>query len=185
MTNKKDYDYSAFVGVGHNSENELSEVAQLAEAQYAAECKVEEIESALDKAKEELRVIAEKKLPEKMELLGLTTFSTSNGVHVKISEKIRASLAVENRPKGFDWLEKNGFGGMIKSQVIIPYKRDQLEEANEFVDGLRKGGKLANLERKVEPATLTAFVKEQLTKGEDLPLEVFGVFRQRIAKVEV
>lgn len=182
---ESNYDYSAFMGVGHNSENELTEVSRLADAQYMAEQKVEQIEEDLKKAKEELRVIAEKKLPEKMELLGLTTFSTRKGVHVKISEKIRASLAVENRPKGFAWLEENGFGGMIKSQVVVPYKRDKLDEANKFVDSLRTEGRVANLERKVEPATLTAFVKEQLAQGKELPLEVFGVFRQRIAKVEV
>lgn len=179
------YDYSEFVGAGHNSENELGEVAVLAKAQYAAEQKVERLEEELKKATEELRVIAERKLPEKMESLGLSNFSTSDGLHVKISEKIRASLAVENRPKGFAWLEENGFGGMIKSQVVVPYKRDKLDEANKFVDSLRSSGQLANLERKVEPATLTAFVKEQLSQGKELPLEVFGVFRQRIAKVEI
>lgn len=184
MTDAK-YDYSAFVGVGHNSENELTELSKLAEAQHAAEVKVDRIEADLKIAQEELRVIAEKKIPEKMEALGLSTYSTNTGIHVKIAEKIRASLAVENRPKGYAWLEENGFGGMIKSQAVIAFKRDQLEEANEFVDALRKAGKLANLERKVEPATLTAFVKEQLSQGKELPLEVFGVFRQRIAKVEV
>lgn len=179
------YDYSDYVGIGHNSENELSEVSLLAQAQHEAQIKVDRLEVELKEATEELRVIAEKKLPEKMELLGLSTFSTNTGLSIKVSEKIRASLAVENRPKGFAWLEEKGFGGMIKSQVVVAYKRDQLDVANKFVDELRSQGKLANLERKVEPATLTAFIKEQLTKGEEVPLEIFGVFRQRIAKVEV
>lgn len=180
------YDYSNFVGaIGHNSENELSEVSQLATQQFELEKKVERIENELEQAKKELAEVAEKKLPEKMELLGLSNFSTSGGIHVKISEKIRASLGVENRPKGHAWLEANGFGGMIKSSVVVAFKRDQLETANLLVDRLRTEGLLTNLERKVEPATLTAFAKEQLSKGNELPLDIFGVFRQRIAKVEV
>ena len=43
----------------------------------------------------------------------------------------------------------------------------------------------ANLERKVEPMTLQAFIKEHLAAGKDIPLDIFGVYRQRIAKVEV
>lgn len=179
------YDYSAFVGVGHNSGNELSEIAQLAESQHAAQVKVEKLETELEIAQKELRNISEKLLPDKMEALGLSDYSTTTGIHVVISEKIRASLAVENRPKGFAWLEENGFGGMIKTTVVSAFGRQQLEKASALADKLREEGYLTNMERKVEPATLTAFVKEQLTQGKELPLDVFGVFRQRIAKVEV
>lgn len=185
MSEQKDYDYSAFVGVGHNSVNELSEIALLAEAQFAAQQLVDKLELDLKAAENALKEISEKKLPEKMDALGLSTYSTTSGINVKVSEKIRASLAVENRAKGYAWLEANGFGGIIKSAVMVAYRKDQLNEANEFVEDLRKQGKVVNLERKVEPSTLTAFVKERLTNGEELPLEVFGVFRQRIAKVEI
>ncbi len=179
-----DYDYSAYAGTGHNSKD-FPEITKLAEAQHAAQVKVENLGNLLHEAKEELRDIAERKLPAKMDELGLSEYKTTSGVFVQVKEKIRASLAVENRPKGFAWLEENGFGGMIKSSVVVGFKRDQLPEANELVDSLRSEGKLANLERKVEPATLTAFVKEQLMLGKDIPLEVFGVFRQRESIVEL
>ncbi len=178
-------DYSAYMGMGHNRPDDLSEVARLAEAQHAAQQRVELLELQLKQAVEALKDISEKKLPAKMDELGLANYKTTTGITVEVSEKIRASLSVENRPKGFSWLENNKFGGMIKSTVVVPFPRDKLEDANKLVDKLRIEGKLANLERKVEASTLTAFVKEQLTQGKDIPLDVFGVFRQRVATVEV
>jgi hypothetical protein len=183
---KQDDDYSAFVGIGHNQPSELLEIAKLAEKQHAAQEKVEKLEEELKDAKEELRNLAERALPNKMDELGISEYTTTSGVRVEVGEKIRATLSPENRPKGFTWLEENGYGGMIKSEVVVAFGRNEIEEANALVDELRSDHqRLANLERKVEPSTLTAFIKEQLRQGRDIPLDVFGVFRQRIAKVEV
>lgn len=179
------YDYSEYADVGHNHPDDLHELTKLAEAQRAAEASVEKLEEELKSAKEVLKNIAEKQLPQKMEEVGLTTFETSSGISVEISEKIRASLAPENRPKAYAWLEENGFGGMIKSNVVVNFGRNEITEAATLVEQLRLSNRLANLERKVEPMTLTAFVSEQLTQGKDIPLDIFGVFRQRIAKIEV
>ena len=178
------FDYSTYVGVGHNSADELSNVARLAEAQNKAQENVNRLEEELKAAKEELRKYAEKLLPEEMEKLGLSTYNTTSGISVSVKEQIRATLSPENRPKGFAWLEEHGFGGLIKSNVVVPFKRNEIEEANKLVEKLGEEGKLANLERKVEAQTLMAFVREQLAQGKDIPIDVFGVFRQRIAKVE-
>jgi hypothetical protein len=39
-------------------------------------------------------------------------------------------------------------------------------------------------EQNVHWQTLDAFVRQQLENGDELPLELFGVFRQRFAKVK-
>lgn len=178
-------DYAEYARSGHNHQNNLLEISSLAQEQVEAEKQVEKLEAALKNAKEVLREISEKKIPEEMDRLGISTYSTPTGISVKVEEKIRASLAVENRQKGFVWLEENGYGGMIKSSVVVAFKRDELEYAEKLVEALREDEYLVNLERKVEPMTLTAFIKEQLAQGKDIPLDIFGVFRQRVAKVEV
>lgn len=177
MTN----DYSQYIGVGHNNSPEIT---LLAETQLKLQEKVEKLEEDLKKAKENLREYSEKLLPEKMEELGFTEFTTSSGISVQVKEVIRASLSVENRPKGHRWLEENGFGGIIKSTVIVPYNRDEIQQANALVEELKLRQRLAGLERKVEPMTLVAFIKEQLAQGKDIPLDIFGVLRQRVAKIE-
>lgn len=178
-------DYSAYVGMGHNQPTDIPEINRLAELQHKIQLRTSKLESDLKSEQEELRNVAEKLLPEAMENLGLSTYTTTTGISVQVKEKIRGALPVENRPKGFDWLEKNGFGGLIESEVVIPFKRDELEEANKLVEELRDKGKIAVLERNVHHARLDSFIREQLAQGAELPLDIFGVFRQRIAKVEV
>ncbi len=184
--NKDPFDYTDYVGVGHNSApDDLLEITKLAEAQFEAQKKVDKLTEELKDATTALRNIAEKQLPEAMDALGVTIFTTTSGIAVKVSEKIRASLAPEHRPAGFAWLEENGYGAIIKSEVVVAFSRNEIEDAKQLVDALRVSRRLANLERKVEPSTLTAFIKEQLAQGKDIPLNIFGVYRQRVAKVEV
>lgn len=184
MTNPQE-DYSAYLNIGHNRPDELAEVTKLANDQHIAETKVANLSHQLEQAEKELAQIAEHKLPELMDELGLTNFTTSNGIKVNIKEKVRASIAVENRPKAYSWLEDNNYAGMIKSNVVINFGRDELEEANKVVEAFRSQQRVAALERKIEPSTLTAFIKEQLTQGKDIPLDIFGVYRQRISKIDI
>lgn len=181
---KKNDDYSAFMGMGHNRPDDMSEVARLAEETYEAQKKVEKIQEELDAAKLVLRNYSEKLLPEKMEELGLNTYETTTGIHVRVKEEIRGGLPSENRVKGHEWLEKNGYGGIIKSRVVVPFKRDELTKANEFVEKLQSENMIAGLEREVHAQTLLAFIKEQLAQGNDIPLDIFKVYRQRVAKVD-
>lgn len=180
-------DYSDYAApLGHNRPEDITELSKLAEAQHKAELKIETLENGLKLAKEELAEIAEKILPEKMDSLGVSTFETSSGVKIRIKEKIRASLAVENRLRGHEWLEQHGCGGMIKSMVVVPFGRDEIAIAHELVEKLKQQhGRLANLERKIEPMTLLAFVREQLAQGKDIPLDIFSVHRQRISEVKI
>lgn len=182
---KNNEDYSAYVGIGHNQQDQLLEVTRLAEAAFEAKKKLEQVEEQLKVAKEEYKQVAEKQLPELMDALGLKTFKTSSGISVEVAEKIRTSLPPENRIKAFNWLEENGYGGMIKSTVVVAFKREEIEKAKELANELRIDQYIANVERKIEPMTLTSFIKEQLTQGKDIPLDIFGVYRQRIADVEI
>lgn len=178
-------DYSAYIGQGHNRPEEMQEIIALAKAQHMAEIKVEKAEAFLKTVKEELREISEQKLPQKMEALGLPEFKTDEGITVSVSEKIRASIPVENRPKAYSWLEENKFDGMIKTTVTIAFKRGDLENAKKLATALQSSGHIANVERKIEPMTLLSFVKEHLRAGKDIPLDLFGVYRQHISEVEI
>lgn len=178
-----DHDYSAYIG--HNRPNDMSEITKLAEAQHAAELEVSRCESALEKAKEEFKELSEKVLPQKMEDLGISDYTTTSGIHIEVKEKIRGSLPTENKEKGYTWLEEKGFGGLIETAVVVPFKRGEIDKAKELVEELKEKKRLSNLERGVHHARLDGFIREQLAQGKDIPLNIFGVYRQRVAKVEI
>jgi hypothetical protein len=149
-----------------------------------AEQDVTVAEAALKQAQERHRDICERQIPELMDEMGLVEFKNRNGLHVKIERKIRASIPAALRPAAYAWLENNGFGGMLKRTVSVAFNREEQDAARLLVGELE--GKFAGVKEdcKVEPSTLSAFVREQLEQGSELPLELFGVFEQRIAKVK-
>lgn len=176
------YDYAP---EGHNQPKDLPEITKLAHKQHGLECEIDVLEETSKDLKDALKQIQEFQLPAAMENAGISSYATQDGIKVKIEDKVQASLKVENRPKGFAWLEDNGYGHLIKTKVVINFDRGEMDEANDLVNDLRKEGFVANVERKVEPMTLMSFIKEQLELGRDIPLEIFSVYKHRSAKVKV
>lgn len=179
-------DYSAYANIGHNSAQSLkAEIVELAQEQLKAERKIEKIEEDLKAAKEDLRIISEDKLPEAMDNLGIPEFTTADGIKIQIKETVRASISIERRPQATQWLEDNNYGGLLKTEVVTAFGRDELEAARKLETILRNQGMLTNLERTVHSSTLASFVREQLANGKDIPLDLFGVLRTRASKIKV
>jgi hypothetical protein len=162
---------------------ELKTLRKLALAQVKAEHEVAAAEEALKQAKIALADIAEKQLPELMDSIGLESFTTEEGFKIEVKRTIRASVPVANRPKAYNWLEEHGHGGMIKRTLVVGFDRDQRVEAAELRHQLEKKYDNVKEDQKVEPSTLRAFIAERLAEGEEIPLQLFGAFEQRKAKI--
>jgi hypothetical protein len=183
MTN---HDYSAYTGIGHNSAASLKgEIVELAHKQLAQERVVERLEEDLKTAKEDLRQIVEHELPEKMSELGIPKFETEDGLKIEVKEVVNASISEERRESANKWLDDNGYGGLLKSEVIASFGRDEIEEAKELVENLTEQGYTSVFKRAVHPQTLKAFVREHLSKGKDIPFDVFGVNRFMQSKITI
>lgn len=173
--------------IGVVGDNALSMLRSLAIQQKDCEVKVAQCEQELAAAKEELRQVSEVQLPELLDELGMEEFTTKEGLKIKVKEVIRASMgrSDEEKERALNWLDENGFGAIIKRTVEVPFNRGADNEAKQLRDELRKDGLRASFSRKVEPSTLRAFIVEKLTDGEEIPLDIFKVFRDRKTQVEV
>jgi hypothetical protein len=180
-------DYSAFkeqstIAPGGNL---MGALVALADEQEAAQAEVERLELLLDEAKKNLQRITEHEIPKLMD--GIEgKLNLPDGRTITISEKIRASITSDKKPLAFGWLNENGHGALIKRRFIIEFGRDQEEWAKEFEKQLGQSKTPLNVkkEENVHWQTLDAFVREQLGEGSDLPLDLFGVFRQRFSKIK-
>lgn len=185
MAEEPAYDYGAFVEEP-KGDGDLNILANLAEQQKHHQDEVERLQRELKAAQGKLADVAERKIPELMEKVGMEKFSTRNGLNISIRETIRASMgAGDAKEKNLDWLEQHGHGVIIKLGVEVPFGRgvEQQKEARELAERLQAEGVDASFMRKVEPATLSSLIRELLEGGQDVPEEQFGVFRQRIAKI--
>lgn len=188
---KEAFDYSEYKDeTGANiGDNLLAQITGLAQEQKREEVEVARLEAELQAAKERLRDISEHKLPELMDVAEMQDFTTKEGIHIKVAEKIRASIAKQDlarQARAFRWLEDNGQGNLIKRQFTIAFGKDEEKWANKFEGDLKRRKRDLNVKRskEVNSTTLAAFVKRQLEEGAKIPLETFGVMRQRFTKIE-
>lgn len=166
------------------TDDEMKGVSELAQRQVEAEKVVELLTERLNNAKETLRDIKERQLPEKMAEVGFSEIKLNNGVKIVIEDFYNAHISKANSEEAFDWLEKNGFGDIIKHEVGVKFGKDQSIDAESVYDNLRAMGFTPYNNKGVHPSTLKAWVKEQIQNGNgDIPNETFGLFIGSRAKI--
>ena len=182
------YDYSDYkddkIPAGANI---LARIGGIARDQLHAEARVEQLNKELRAAKEALRHISENVMPSIMEEAGQAEDMVVDGMKITINTAIRGSIPKGNEVQAFSWLEKHGHARIIKRQFTIDFGKDDDKWADKFERDLAQRKKPLNTKRKktVHPQTLQAFVRGQLEEGTAIPMDTFGVFRQRFAKVAV
>jgi len=160
----------------------MERLSQLAHEQQAAEVTVAQMEEGLKAAKKRLSLIADEALPELMEQLGLEDFTTSDGLKIDVKETIRANISPDNRARVFAWLKSEGKDGIIKHKVVVDFGKGNEEAAEELSEILQSHAWKYKDDKSIHAQTLSAFVREQLGEGIELPSEI-SVFRQRRSKI--
>ncbi len=150
----------------------------------------EELEDKLKEVKNQLKQFQENLVPELMIELDLNDLTTKGGIRVEMREEVRASFPKDQdrRDIAFSWLKQSGNEGLVKHEFKIRYGRDSAQEVERLARLLEEHGisKTATVEQDqtIHHQTLVAFLKRELKEGHDVPLEAFGAFTQRFAKIK-
>lgn len=187
MTQQEDFGAYADYTQAQDDGNALAELSLLADRQAEAALRVAELEKQLEEARGRLRGISDRQLPEKMDELGMEEFKTRSGLHIRIKEAIRTSIPKTRQAEAFEWLRQNGYGGLIKRIVAVKFGKGEDEVAEKLARDLARdlaNGREVDDTASVHPSTLLSFVTEQLANGVDLPLDLFGVHRQRTSVID-
>lgn len=183
------YDYSEFKSDEPVGENLMARIQGLAQEQIAAETRIASLDEQLAEAKAALRNVKEVQLPELLDEaeLGDSIITTPAGYKVQLGVAIRGSIPKVMESKAFLWLEEHENGKLIKRTFAIEFGKGDETWANKFERDCAQRKRPLNIKRKkgVHPQTLQSFVRQQLDEGVDFPMDLFGVFRQRFAKVTV
>ena len=158
------------------SDGELSTVSNLASKQLKLTAELATLEAEFKAKKEELRLTSEQELPDAMQAAGLTQIILSTGEKISIKEFYSAHISKANQEKAYQWLLSNGHEGLIKNEVLLKFGREESETVRETVSALQSRGLAPEIRQSIHPSTLKAFVKEQLTTGNDIPTEPFGIY---------
>ena len=173
------------------SQDKLEQLSSLVEDMEEAEAELVKAEEELRKCKARLNGLLEHDIPDLMLELKQPVLHTSDGRKIEIKEVVRARLPEAFRPRGHDWLIKNGHAGIIKRTVEVAFAAVEGDAAQELLSNMEKeyGGDARQV-MKVESSTLTSFIKKQLVRestegydGQELPRDVFEIAEFNHAKV--
>lgn len=153
----------------------LEQVVFLARALQDADRDVELVTNKLKELSEKARILREETIPNVLMELGIKEFKLDSGEKVTIKQDVYASMSSDNKPAAFRWLDEHSFGGLIKTGVVVDFSRAEIEKAKELYSQLVKQ-KLGSpsLKQEINAQTFKAFLREQIAKGTDLPLDLFG-----------
>ena len=157
-------------------DNSLKEMADLCAEQAALEDEMKQLEEQLKAKAKAVRKLSQEIIPAKMSELGLESLTLKDGSSVKVKQLVQASIPVKYREEAFQWLRDNGHGDLIKNQVSATFGKGEDDSASNFIDKIEELGYQPNQKVWVEPMTLKAFVREQISRGSELPMDKFGVF---------
>ncbi len=166
------------------TDTSVNAIAQLAIKQLSLQSAVEQKQAELKQLEAELKQVSEIDLPNAMLENGMRSFKLADGSSISVEKFYGASIKVEDRPDAFKWLEDNGHGALIKTDVRVKFGKGLQErtEARQFVAELEEDGFTADLDESVHHSTLKAWAKEQIEMGTELP-PIFTVFVGEKAKI--
>ena len=162
----------------------LKTVTSLAREISKCEERVSSLEEQLKTAKAKLIELTDSDLPDLMQEIGLTEFTLEDGSKLEIKQTYGARIPVEHRDAAFAWLKDNGHDDLIKNLVSVPFGRGEEKKATYFIEIAQKNGYQPDQKKEVHPQTLKAFVKEQLQKGQAVPMDLFGVYTGHRATIK-
>lgn len=164
----------------------LAEVSELCSLLVAAERSVKDKELELSIVKARAQRLREDAIPMAMSELGIDSLQLNTGESVKVKQDVFCAIPADGKEQAYGWLESNGFGGLIKTEVSVSFGKGELEDAVSLANRMREEGMAAELSRSVHAQTMAAFLREQMADPEaskSFPLDLFGARPVWIAKV--
>lgn len=161
--------------------SDMKRIVTMANQLKDAQDLVTRLEDELSEAKRVLRQIEREDLPMLMAELGISELKLEDGSVVSVKEDCECSITERTREPALRWLAENGFGGLIKVQVVAAFGRGERDEALKVFEKLAADAEEAegtadvSLKEDVHASTLKAFVREQISEGKPLPLDLFNV----------
>lgn len=156
------------------SSDALKELTRLANALVEADQAVEDAEQALKDAKAKARNLREIEVPDYLQELGLQKVTLDSGESVGYKPDVRLEWDDAKKALAFAWLEKNEFGGLIKTEVASSFGKGEIDKAKALLEALTEQGYEASLSRDVHYQTMCAFLREQIEAGNPIPLDEWG-----------
>lgn len=167
------------------SDEKMKELSTLVSELAAVRGRIERAETLLETIKKDELRLSTEVIPSKMDEIGVTKITLSNGSVVSYKPFYSGKIIPETEPEAFSWLEEKGHGGVIKGEATFPYRRGERDEVLKMLEQIKKQyGREANVKLSVHHSTLRALIREVIEEGETFPPDLFTVFIGRKTEIK-
>jgi len=144
---------------------------------------IEETENYLKGLKEEKQRIAFEQIPMLMDEMGIERIDV-DGAIVKLKSFVSASIPADRKQEAFNWLREHGHEGIIKNEIVVSFGKGEDNAAGDVMYQLEEKGFHPEQKTHIHSMTLKGFIREQVEKGNNIDLDLFGAFVGRTAEVK-
>jgi hypothetical protein len=146
------------------------------------ENQIEKTENVLKQLKSEKHRMSVETIPGLMDEMGVERLDV-DGLTVERKMMVHASIPQDRKEDAFAWLRENGLDDIIKNDVTCSFGKGEDNIAGDVVGILHERGFNPKTKTHVHPSTLKAFVKERVTEGKPIDLDMFGAFIANAAQI--
>lgn len=147
----------------------LGRVAEAAQKLRKLEARANALLAEAALIAEQIKLITEKDIPALFDEYHLKEFTTDDGRKLAVKPIYIGKILPEDRAVAYQWLETNGYGGLVKTSVEAQFAMGELDKAKALQNLLIDKGYMVNAEQTVHPQTLGKFVKTLSIAGKDIP----------------
>lgn len=159
------------------------QLSQLVRTLRKIEKDIEDAEAHTKALKAEKHRLSVENIPALMDEMGVERLDV-DGVTVERKMIVSASIPVDRKAEAFAWLRENGCDDIIKNDVTCSFGKGQDNSAKNVISILEDAGFEPSTKTHVHPSTLKAFVKERVTDGKPIDLDLFGAFISNAAQIK-
>ena len=146
------------------------------------EKQIEDAELHMKALKAEKHKLSVENIPSLMDEMGVERLDV-DGLTIERKMMVHASIPKDRKDEAFAWLRDNGLDDIIKNDVTCSFGKGEDNVAGDVVGILQEKGFDPQTKTHVHPSTLKAFVKERVTEGKPIDLDMFGAFIANAAQI--
>ena len=158
------------------------QLSDLVRALRNVEKQIEDAETHLKTLKQEKHKLSVENIPALMDEMGMERIDV-DGLTVERKMMVHASIPQDRKEEAFAWLRDKGLDDIIKNDVTCSFGKGEDNMAGDVVGMLKERGFDPKTKTHVHPSTLKAFVKERVTDGKPIDLDMFGAFIANAAQI--
>ena len=158
------------------------QLCDLVRALRNVEKQIDDAETHLKTLKQEKHKLSVENIPALMDEMGMERIDV-DGLTVERKMMVHASIPQDRKEEAFAWLRSNGLDDIIKNDITCSFGKGEDNMAGDVVGMLKERGFDPKTKTHVHPSTLKAFVKERVTDGKPIDLDMFGAFIANAAQI--